>query len=655
MRFLATLYHALRAELGRSWNDRAQLVGRWREFAHVLVVGALVGIVAFAFHGFVEKMEHMFVHSLLDYDQPRPARAMSPEERKGHLFANSQPDADQPSPAHSPASAERAALDKPSVPIHPTLRIKSAWIVLVPALGGLIVGFLTLRLAKEYQGEGTDVAIHAVHHRDGYVPAKVTATKLFASAVTVGTGGSSGLEGPIAQGGSGIGSWVGEKFKLPPEQRRRLAVAGMAAGVGAVFRVPLGGAFYAVEVLYRDNEFEGEALLPSFMASIIAYSIYCPLTGQGWGALFQMPPLGDFNVPLQLIYYALLAVALAFLGGLFVRAIQAAQWLFKPRKPLPRWLRPALGGLLLGILALYAPNALGSGYGYLQDALEGRYAVTFMLAMCALKIIATALTLGSGGAGGAFAPALVIGGMLGGVFGVVGVKLGIMESATPMILVGMAGFFGAVAKAPVAALIMASEMTSGYGLLVPLMTVTGLTYLLLPRFATMYHSQVANRRESPAHRGDYIVDVLRELRVADLVDREAPPPLVPMETTLDELNLLFTRASHETIPVVDESGKMQGVIYLGDIKEHLLTADFGGLILAADIMRLDFEPIRLAEDASQALGRLIAGGCDELPVVEEANPGVVIGSLSRADIMRVYYQRMNEFSKKRDEDDEAES
>jgi CIC family chloride channel protein len=624
MRLFERVSEAFAREVALVRLDKATLIHQSREFLVVALVGLAMGLAAFLFHGAVELLGSHSYQRFLDYESPHPARTR-PHDHSGH-------DAHK-TPLFIPFEAGKVD------PIFPHFPVNSWWLVLIPTLGGLGVGLLSRALSPQYWGETGDVAIHAVHNRDGYTPGKVTAIKMASSALTVGTGGSSGLEGPIMQGGSGIGSLVAERFGVPPDQRRRLAIAGMAAGVAALFRAPLGGAFYAIEVLYRDSEFEGEALLPAFLASIIAYSVYCPLAGQGWGALFDIPPF-EFNAPLQLFYYALMAAVLAVLGGAFVKIASFTRWVFRPRRFMPKWLTPALGGLCLGLLALKAPYVLGSSYGYLQEAMDGRLALSFLLTLGLLKIIATTLTLGSGGSGGVFAPALVIGGMIGGAFGAVGQKLGIVDHAAPMVVVGMAAFFAGVSKTPVAAMIMALEMTSGYGLLVPLMLSTGVTYLLVPRFIGIHHSQVNGRRDSPAHRSEYVTDVLRELRVDDLVDADTLPPMVPLDATLDELNILFTRTRHQTVPVVDENDNMEGVALLSDIKEHLLTADFGSLILAADIMRTSFEPIKRGEDASQALGKLLASGAEELPVVEEAKPEKVIGTLSRADITRVYYERM---------------
>jgi CIC family chloride channel protein len=420
----------------------------------------------------------------------------------------------------------------------------------------------------------------------------------------------------------------------------------MAAGVGALFRVPLGGALYATEVLYKENEFESDALMPSFIAAIVSYSVYCPLAGEGWGPLFWMPE-NLYTVPLQLIFYVVLAFVLAIAGVIFAKFFEFSKFtLFNP-KIFPGWTRPAMGGLVLGCIAFFFPYVLGSGYGYLQGALLNEFTIKFCLLLAVLKIIATGVTLGSGNAGGLFAPSLVIGGMLGAVGGMIGQRLGIIDDPSQVVLVGMAGFFGGVSKTPISTLLMVSEMTLGYGLLVPLMTVTALTYLLMPRALSACASQPLNRKDSPAHRGDYIIDILRNLKVSDIVKTSQVPPMVSQETTLSELNMLFTRTNHEAIPVLDADGKMDGILLLSDIKEHLLMLELGGLVVAADISRHDLQPIRLDANASDALGTLFAGGIDELPVVqgEGKTEEDVVGSISRRDIISVYHRQMNQLTK----------
>jgi CIC family chloride channel protein len=345
-------------------------------------------------------------------------------------------------------------------------------------------------------------------------------------------------------------------------------------------------------------------------------------------------------VPLTLLFYAITAVPLALFAIIFVKLLEFCKTSVFSPEVFPRWLRPCIGGFFVGLLAMYFPFVLGSGYGYLQGALLNQYTVSFLLTMALLKILATALTLGSGNAGGLFAPSLVIGGLLGAVAGNIGYSMGFIDDPAPVVIVGMAGFFGAVAKTPISIIIMVSEMTLGYGMLVPLMTVTALTYVLVPRSVGITSSQVNSRKDSPAHRSDYIIDVLQNLRVSDIMRANDLPPTVRRHTTLDELNMLYTRTSHQTIPVLDDDDELDGVLLLEDLREHLLLLELGSVVVAADLARHDIELINPADDASTALGRLIASGVEELPVVSEGRPTRIVGAISRSDIINVYHRQM---------------
>ena len=287
------------------------------------------------------------------------------------------------------------------------------FLFLIPALGGLFSGWLVYTYAPEAEGHGTDGALEAFHRKGGIIRSRVPIVKTIASIVTIGTGGSAGREGPIAQIGAGFGSFVATKLGLSVKERRILLLAGMAAGVGATFRSPLGGALFAVEVLYRDPEFEHEGLIPCIISSIIAYSLFGAVTG--WTPLLATPDF-SFERPSELLLYLLLGVVCALFGVFYVKVFYGIRTLFH-KIPVANHFKPAIGGLLLGLMAMYIPQVLGSGYGWVQAALYGKMALWVMLLIAIAKVIATSLTISSGGSGGVFAPSLVIGAMLGGTFG----------------------------------------------------------------------------------------------------------------------------------------------------------------------------------------------------------------------------------------------
>jgi chloride channel protein, CIC family len=308
-------------------------------------------------------------------------------------------------------------------------------LLLIPTIGGLLSGLLVFTLAPEAEGHGTDAAIAAYHYHQGQIRPRVPLVKIVASALTLGTGGSGGREGPIAQIGAGIGSFLGRLFRLRPGERRILLAAGMGAGVAAIFRAPLAGALFAAEVLYRSPDFESEVIIPSGLACVTAYCTFG--LAFGWRPLFDMPEnLASlhFDRPLNLVGYLLLALFLIVLAMLYVRGFYGLTHLFH-RLRMPRGLKPALGAFLTGLLGLTLYYAFGRnqrvlavlsfGYGSLQEALkltpldEGNLALALVLLAVALgKIVTTGLTIGSGGSGGVFGPSMVIGGCGGGALGI---------------------------------------------------------------------------------------------------------------------------------------------------------------------------------------------------------------------------------------------
>ena len=340
------------------------------------------------------------------------------------------------------------------------------WLLfVVPAFGGLLSGLLVFSLAPEAEGHGTDAMVDAFHQKRGVIRKRVPIIKTFASALTIGSGGSAGREGPIAQVGAAFGSALATWLKASDRERRTLLLAGAGAGIGAVFRAPLGGALFAMEVLYRDIEFETAALVPCFVAAIVSYSIYCGVSGS-WGAIFSVPNV-TFNHPLELPLYVVLGAVCALMGMLYVKVFYGMRDHVFRKLRLPNHLKPALGGLVVGAIGFFLPQVLGMGYGWVQLAMNQQLPLKIIVAVAFIKILTTSLTISSGGSGGVFAPSMVIGGMVGAAVGTVlhAWLPQIVTQPAAFALVGMAGFFAGVAKAPVSSLIMVSEMTTGYGLL----------------------------------------------------------------------------------------------------------------------------------------------------------------------------------------------
>src|SRR3990170_8668037 len=355
---------------------------------------------------------------------------------------------------------------------------RSFWLILLPALGGLVSGVIVSSIAPEAEGHGTDAMIESFHARGGQIRKRVPLVKIVASALTIGSGGSAGKEGPISQIGAGFGSAVATTLRLKPRERRILVLAGAAGGIGAIFQAPLGAALFAPEVLYRETEFAYEAILPCVVSSIMAYAVYTQL--YKGGALFFPGPVG-FSLPGELLPYAIFGVVCAMTGSLYVRTFYGSRDRFFRPLRIHKMLKPAVGGLMLGTIAYAFPQVSDGGYGWIQMALEGKMFWWTMLLLAFLKILGTSCTIGSGGSGGVFGPSVFIGAMLGGAFGFLGhqVAPGWVVNPGSFVLAGLGGFFAGVARTPVSSVIMACEMSASYTLLVPLMLVSSTSYLLL--------------------------------------------------------------------------------------------------------------------------------------------------------------------------------
>jgi CIC family chloride channel protein len=385
------------------------------------------------------------------------------------------------------------------------------WLVPVATtLGGLLVGILTTWLAPEAEGHGTDAVVRAFHRSAGALRARVAPVKLVASALTIGSGGAAGREGPIALIAAAVGSWYATITRRGDAERRLLLLIGAAAGLSAIFRSPIGAALFVIEVLYADMEFEASALLYATLAAIIAYAINGLFVG--WGALFQVPPIAGFRSPLSYGWYALLGIA----AGLFATALPVVFYrtrdLFQ-RLPVPVFLKPAIGALLTGLLILAFPQVIAGGYGWIQQAIDGHMTLGTMAALAVAEIAALSFTVSSGGSGGVFAPSLFIGAMLGGACAALG-----NQPVAPFVVVGMAAVFAGAAHVPIATMMMVTEMTGGYTLLVPAALAVLLSYLVQTRlssrfqYRSIYEAQVRSRADSPAHYAQHLEIALRILR-----------------------------------------------------------------------------------------------------------------------------------------------
>lgn len=594
------------------------MFGKW--FAIAFVIGIASGVAAIAFHFLIDAVQHFTLGSFAGIDLEGVAREhsfFSPAEGESHL-----------------------------------------WLILpILGIGGLCTGLLVYILAPDAEGHGTDGAIKAYHQKRGIIPLKVPLVKTIASAITLGTGGSAGVEGPIAQIGAGFGSYLAQRLKLSARDRRIMLAMGMGAGVGAIFRAPLAGAIFAGEIMYRDPDIESEVIIPAAVASTIGYAVFqlslppelrfTPLFGEhirhGFGRLSELVP------------YTLLAVVLVGASALYVNAFHLAEKLFK-KLPLVPHVKPMLGALLTGLTVIGVASllrehhvfaCLGSGYGLLQQAMENVESLSLrvLIVVALAKMLTTALTIGSGGSGGVFGPSMVIGGTLGVAVG----KLfheympAIVAEPGAYAIVGMAGFFAGCANAPFSTILMVSEITGHYQLLVPTVWVAAISYILC-RPWSLYSSQVGSRIDSPAHKGDFTIDLLQGIRVREAFKRRSPITFSE-NTTLDEIVHSFSKTSQRYFPVVGQDDKLVGIFSTDDVRLSLYDELLQKVAIASDIMVERVVTLRLDDDLNLALSRFTELNVDELPVVDDDDPNRIVGVLRRKEAIAAYTRRRLELQR----------
>ncbi|MGM0607220.1 MAG: chloride channel protein, partial [Candidatus Muiribacteriota bacterium] len=426
--------------------------------------------------------------------------------------------------------------------------------------GGLMAGLL-VTLAPDTKGAGTDKAIHAYHHQKGIIKSSIPFIKTVASVITLGFGGSGGVQGPMVQTGAGVGSLIARNFKLSVRNRRILLVAGMAAGLGSFFKAPIAGAIFCNEILYRDSHFEDDGLVPATIAAVIGYLTYSIV--YGFEPLFYTE-IASANLS---VYYLIPLTILAFIctaaGNFFVYIFYFFSSFFKKLK-LPFFLKPGLGGFLTGIIAIFVPMAAGRGSGYLQSIFFNEISLGLLILLFFGKILTTSFTVGSGGSAGVFGPSIVIGGALGGIVGI-GYNLVVTESLFvdpgTMGILGMAGFFTAVANTPLSTLILVAEITGNFNLLVPGLWVIGLSYSASRHYG-IFREQIADSITSPAFRDNIVNRLLSRYKCGEVLNNK----IFIKESSLEEDIIYWSNISeYKLIPLVNDNFKYKGLIDLEKI------------------------------------------------------------------------------------------
>ena len=500
----------------------------------------------------------------------------------------------------------------------------------LPIVGGLIVGPLVHFLAREAKGHGVPEVMNAMIFKKGVIRPAVAAVKIVASAITIALGGSVGREGPIVQIGAGLGSTLGQMLRYSPQRLRTLIGCGAAAGIAATFNAPIAGAFFALEILTRD--FAVVTFSPIIVASVVATAVSREFLGDT--PAFPVP---DFNIagPHELPLYLLLGLIVGVVAMVYVRTLYATENYFEKLK-MPEWLKPALGGVMLGGLFLFFPQVYGVGYASMVEALDGRMALHTMAMLVLIKLVAVNITLGSGYSGGIFAPGLFLGGMLGGAFGAL-VEIWVPGSHGAIgtfAMVGMCAMVGSATGAPLTAILILFEMTGQYTVILPLMLASigaTLVYRGIMK-ETIFTLKFAQRGQQTEFGRESAI--LRDFHVEDIM--EVNPTSILREAKLSEVIKLFLTHSEEHYYVVDGEGVLVGRISIHDVKDMLHDENLGEVVIADDICHEVKDAVYRQDNLEDCLLNLGHRDTTDLPVLYNRDHPVLAGLITRRAIFEIY-------------------
>ena len=521
-------------------------------------------------------------------------------------------------------------------------------------VGALISGYLVYTFAPEAEGHGTDAAI-AAFHGTGEIRRRVPLVKAVASIITISTGGSAGREGPTAQISAGFGSLVADKLGLSMKYRRIAIATGIGAGIGTIFKAPLGGAILAAEILYT-RDFESAAIVPAFIASVIGYSIFGILEG------FD-PVFGTVAITWtvwQIPFFALLGIVCGLLGKLYCHSFYGTRDLFTnffTRHGLPKKLKPVTGAFFIGVVfvifwylapetRMAALGSIGSGYGFIQLMMYNMVPLAVLIMIPFVRIFMTSFTIGSGGSGGVFAPGLTIGASAGAALGMilhlVFPSLVAITAVPAFAVVGMIALFGGVANAPISVLIMVIEMTHNYSLLPPAMVAVAISFIVTSN-DTIFWAQAESKLDSNAHRGEYHMDIARMISVGDaMVPGQQVITLSP-DTSSEEVVTLMNQTRHTGYPVVRD-GVLVGIVTVGDLPNyHKGETDRP----VSECMTEDVMTTSPDQTLDVVLRQMAENSVHHFPVTD--SDGTCIGFLTTSDILRSYTDTLTELSNRKEE------
>ena len=505
-------------------------------------------------------------------------------------------------------------------------------VCLIPMVGGLLLIPLALLFRKEeVYGYGFPEFLKTVALKGGIFKLRNLFIKGLAASITLGTGGSAGQEGPIAAIGGTIGSWVGQLLKVSTRQMKVLVASGVAAGIAATFNAPIAGVFFAFEIVMLGN-YELTNFAPVVIASALGTVITRVLLGTE--AAFTIPPYqiaSFFEIPL----YIILGFLSAVFGIYFIRIFYYTKGLFE-KLNFPSYFKPALGGILVGIIGIAFPQVFGNGYEFAQQALFGIMGWKLLLGLFIFKMIATSITLGSGGAGGVFAPLIYIGVMMGGLYGYLVHALFPSFTAPTQVyaLVGMGSFLAAVTHAPLTGLFLLFELSGDYQIIIPGMIAciigTVVAHILQ---ADSIDTLELTLQGINLHQGRDI-NVLRNIPVKEVMIKEMD--IIPEDLPLRQILMRAKESVQSYFPVLSRNGELLGVISLRDIRPLLMEEELMNLIIAKDIVDENFLYLTPEDNLDTAMKKFAQKDLGQLPVVDPQNHKKLIGMLKRTDVINAY-------------------
>ncbi|MFQ6069651.1 MAG: chloride channel protein [Candidatus Aminicenantales bacterium] len=511
--------------------------------------------------------------------------------------------------------------------------LKLPWYVklFVPAAGGLIVGPIVFYFAREARGHGVPEVMESIVLRGGAIRPRVVIAKIVASAVCIGSGGSAGREGPIVQIGSSIGSTLGQILKVSGSRLRTLVACGTAAGIAGTFNAPIAGALFAMEILLSD--FGISQFSPIVISSVAATVISRHFLGDF--PAFVIPHYELVNV-FELVPYVILGIMAAFVALAFINLLYKTEDFFNSLR-IPVFLKPVIGGLMIGAMAIYFPHIFGVGYETISLALESNLTWYFLISLIGLKIVATSLTIGSGGSGGIFAPSLFLGASLGGLVGTIvhGLVPAYTASSGAYALVGMGAVAAGAMHAPITSILIIFELTNDYRIILPLMIACIISVLITTRLKKdSIYTLKLSRRGISLFRGQE-VNVLRSLKVSMVMKKDYEK--VYVDTPFRKLMDLTITSPHPNFFVVDRQNQLSGVISIHDVRRIInQSEDFESILVAFDLLtplNHYFTPDDTLDILMKAFSEI---NIDELPIVNSETKKQLIGRVSKNDVIEAY-------------------